>query len=78
MELNCHTQNAQSIVITSTKLWSWTVTLKMRNQLLLLLTNYGAELSQTECTNNCYYFDQLWWRTATLGKRKQLLLHNFD
>ena len=57
--VNCHTQNAQSIAITLTKLWSWTVTARMRNQLLLLWPNYGDELSHPECAINCYYFDQI-------------------
>ena len=56
--MNCDIQNAQSIVITLTKLW-WTVTPRMRNQLLLLWPNYGAELSHPECAINCYYFDQI-------------------
>ena len=55
----CHTQNAQPIVITFTKLWSWTVTLRMSNQLLLLSPNYGDELSHSECADNCYYFDHI-------------------
>ena len=59
MELNCHTQNAQPIVITFTKLWSSTVTLRMRNQLLLLWLNYGDKLSHSECATNCYYFDPI-------------------
>ena len=37
--MNCHTQNVQTIVITLTKLWWWTVKLRMRNQLLLLWPN---------------------------------------
>ena len=36
-----------------------TVTLRMRNQLLLLWPNYGDELSHSESANNCYYFDQI-------------------
>ena len=59
MELNCHTRNAQTIFIISTKLWSWTVTLGMRNQFLLLLLIHGGELSHPECATNCYYFDQI-------------------
>ena len=75
MELNCDTRNAQPIFITFANLWRWTVTLRMRNQLLLLWPNYGAELSYLECATNCYYIDQIngapW--TVTLRMRNQLL-----